>query len=67
MPNYDALILTLCINGFDVHRLLINHDSAADLVQLPSFKQMKLSLDTVNSTGFKVFSFNSPTLKRLDL
>ena len=51
MPHYDALVLTLCINGFDVHKVLIDLGSAVDLLQLPAFKQMKLSLGVVNSTG----------------
>ena len=28
-PHYDALILTLCINNFDVHRVLVDPGSAA--------------------------------------
>ena len=28
MPHYDALVLTLCINGFDVHRELVDPGSA---------------------------------------
>ena len=32
MPYYDALILTLCISGFDVHRVLVDPDSATDLL-----------------------------------
>ena len=32
MPHYDALVLTLCINGFDVHRVLVDLGSAADLL-----------------------------------
>ena len=43
MPHYDALVLTLCINGFDVYRVLVDPGSAADLLQLLAFKQMKLS------------------------
>ena len=42
MPNYDALVLTLCINGFDVHRVLVDPSSAADLLQLSAFNKMKL-------------------------
>ena len=42
MPHYDALILTLYINGFDVHRVLVDPSSAANLLQLPTFNQMKL-------------------------
>ena len=36
VPHYDALVLTLCINGFDVLRVLINPVSEADLLQLPA-------------------------------
>ena len=32
VPHYDALVLTLCINGFDVHRVLVDLGSAADLL-----------------------------------
>ena len=32
MPHYDALVLTLCINSFDVHRVLVNLGSIADLL-----------------------------------
>ena len=61
MPHYDALVLTLCINSFDVHKVLIDPGSAADLVQLPAFKQMKLSLGVVNSTGRILSGFNGAT------
>ena len=37
VPYYDALILTLCINGFDVHRVLVAPSSTTDLLQLPAF------------------------------
>ena len=51
VPHYGALVLTLCINGFDVHRVLVDPGSAADLLQLASFIQMKLSLQMLNSVG----------------
>ena len=37
-PHYDALVLTLCINNFDVHRVLVDPGSAADLWHLPTFQ-----------------------------
>ena len=61
MPHYDALVLTLCINGFDVHRVLIDPSSAVDLLQLLAFKKMKLSLGVVNSVGQILSSFNDVT------
>ena len=51
MPHYDVLVLTLYINGFDVHGVLVDPSNAKNLLQLPAFKQMKLSLVMLNSTG----------------
>ena len=48
VAHYDALVLTLCINGFDVHRVPVDPGNATDLLQLPAFKQMKLSSGMVN-------------------
>ena len=61
VPHYDALVLTLCINGFDVHRLLVDPCSAADLLQLPAFTQMKLSSDMLNLAGRIHFGYNRAT------
>ena len=33
MPHYDALVLTLYISGFDVHKILVDPGSAANLLQ----------------------------------
>ena len=41
--HYDPLVLTLCINGFDVHMVLVDPGSATDLLQLLAFNKMKLS------------------------
>ena len=38
MPHHDALVLTFCINGFDVHRVLVDLDNVTYLLQLPAFK-----------------------------
>ena len=60
-PHYDALVLTMCINSFDVHRVLVDPGSAADLLHLLAFKQMRVPLDHLSSTG-RVFSgFNGAT------
>ena len=60
-PHYDALVLTLCINNFDVHRVLIDPGSMADLLHLPAFKKMKVLLDHLSSTGRILFGFNGAT------
>ena len=65
MPYYDALVLTLCINGFDVHRVLVDLGSVADLLQLLAFIQMKLSFDMLNSVERILFGFNRATIATL--
>ena len=60
-PHYDALILTVCINSFDVHRVLINSGSAADLLYLPDFKHMRVPIDHLCSTGRVLSGFNGAT------
>ena len=61
MPHYDALVLTLCINAFDVQKVLVNLDSETDLLKLPAFRQMKLSSNMLNSVGRILSGFNGAT------
>ena len=61
MPHYDALVLTLCISGFDVHRVLVDPGNITDLLQLPAFNQMKLSSGMLNSVERILSSFNGIT------
>ena len=65
VPHYDALVLTLCISGFDVHRVLVDPGSATDLLQLPTFNQMKFSSGMLNSTGRILSGFNGATTTTL--
>ena len=60
-PHYDALVLVLCINGFDVHKVLIDPGSVADLLHLHAFKQMKVSSDHLHSPGRVLSGFNGAT------
>ena len=60
-PHYDALVLTVCINNFDVHRVLIDPRSAADLLHLQAFKQMRVPIDHLCSAGRVLSGFNGAT------
>ena len=60
-PHYDALVLTICINNFDVHRVLVDPGSAVDLLHLPAFKQMKVPIDHLHSPGRILSGFNGAT------
>ena len=61
MPHYDVLVLTLCINDFNVHRVLVDLGSTTYLLQQSAFKKMKLSLEMLNSAGRILSSFNGAT------
>ena len=60
-PHYDALVLTVCINGFDVHRVLIDPGSAVDLLHFPAFKQMRVPINHLHSAGRVLSGFNGAT------
>ena len=60
-PHYDALVLTLGINNFDVHRVLVDPGSATELLHLPSFTQMKVPLSHLSSAGRVLSGFNGST------
>ena len=65
VPHYDALVLTLCISSFDVHKVLVDPGSAEYLLQLLAFRQMKLSTGMLNSTERVLSGFNSATTTTL--
>ena len=54
-----------CISGFDVHRVLADPGSAADLLQLLAFNQMKLSSRMLNSAKRVLSGFKGTTTTTL--
>ena len=60
-PHYDVLVLTVCINSFDVNRVLVDPGNAADLLHLPAFKQMRVPIDHLRSVDRVLSDFNGAT------
>ena len=60
-PHYDALVVIVYFNKFDVHRVLVDPSRATDLLHLPAFKQMRVPLDHLSSAGRVLFWFNRAT------
>ena len=58
-PHHDAVVLTLCVN--DVHQVLVDLGNAVDLLQLPAFRQMNISLDRLSSVGRILSGINGAT------
>ena len=44
-----------------MHKVLVDPGSAADLLQLPAFKQMNISFDRLSSAGRILSRFNGAT------
>ena len=65
-PYHDELVLTLCINNFDVHRVLVDPKSTTDLLHLPAFMQMKVPLNKLSSTSRILSRFNGATTLTMD-
>ena len=60
-PHQDALVLTLCINNFDVHRVLVDLGIMAGLLQLPAFRQMNIPFNKLSSVSKILSGFNGAT------
>ena len=60
-PHYNTLILTICINSFDVHRVLVDPGSAADLLHFPAFRKMRVLIYHLHSAGRVLSGFNGAT------
>ena len=65
VPHYDVLGLTLCISSFNVHRVLVDLASATNLLHLPAFNHIKLSIGVLNSARRILSSFNDATTMTL--
>ena len=61
-PHHDALVLSLCINDFDVHRVLVDPGSTTDLLQMPAFRHMNISFDRLSSIGRIMSGFKGVTI-----
>ena len=60
-PHFNALRLTLCINNFDVHRVLVDPGNSTKLLHLPAFRQMRVPLSHLSSVGRVLSGFNGAT------
>ena len=60
-PHYDAFVLTICINSFDVHKVLVNPNSSADFLHIPTFNKMSVPINHLHSTDRVLSSFNGAT------
>ena len=56
-PHNDPLIIILRVEEFNIHRMLINNRSLADIIFLPAFQQMKLDKKRIRPFTSPLVSF----------
>ena len=69
-PHDDALVVSLQIGDYNMHRVLVDNDSSADILYYLAFQQMRIDWDRLTPTnaplvgfgGTKVFPLGAITL-----
>ncbi|XP_050256164.1 uncharacterized protein LOC126701820 [Quercus robur] len=69
-PHDDALMVSLQIGDYNMHRVLVDNGSSADILYYPAFQQMRIDRERLTPTnaplvgfrGMKVFPLGAITL-----
>ena len=69
-PYDDALVVNLQIGDYNIHRVLVDNGSSADILYYPAFQQMRIDRERLTPTnaplvgfgGTKVFPLGAKTL-----
>ena len=69
-PHDDALVVSLQIGDYNMHRVLVDNGSSADILYYPAFQQMRIDKEQLSPTnaplvgfgGTKVFPLGAITL-----
>ena len=69
-PHDDALIVSICVGDYNVHRVLVDNGSLADILYYPAFQQMgidktrliRTNAPLVGFGGTRVFLLGAVTL-----
>ena len=69
-PHDNALVVSLRVGDYNIHRVLVDNDSLADILYYPAFQQMRIDREQlvpinaplVGFEGTKVFPINVITL-----
>ena len=56
-PHDDALVITLRIGGYDVKRVMIDQDNAAEIMYPDLYKGLGLKLENLNTYSSPLVSF----------
>nr|XP_023875945.1 uncharacterized protein LOC111988389 [Quercus suber] len=56
-PHEDALVITLQVGDFNMHRVLIDNGSSADILYYPAFQQMRIDREQLIPTNAPLIGF----------
>jgi hypothetical protein len=56
-PHMDSMVISCVIEGFVVHNVLVDTDSAADIIFAKAFKQMQEPKDKIQDSAFPLCGF----------
>ena len=56
-PHDDALVVSIQIEDYNMHRVLVNNGSSADILYYPAFQQMGISRERLISTNAPFVDF----------
>ena len=66
-PHDNPLVIMLRVKEFNIHRVLINNGSSADIVYLPTFQQMKLDMKRIMPFTLPSVSFTRDRIVPIDI
>ena len=65
-PHDDALVISIQIEDYNMHRVLVDNGSSADILYYPAFQQMGIGREHLISTNAPLIGFGGTRVLPLD-
>ena len=64
-PHDDALVVSIRVGDYNVHRMLVDNDSSADILYYPAFQQMGINRARLTPTNAPLVGFGGTRVNPL--